>query len=63
MGAGDGDGLKEEFLVDEAAGAEFALFWEAIAEPEMGLKGLFLHLPCMVMFTVSFPVAVINSHC
>ena len=27
------------------------------------LKGLFLRLPCMVAFTVSFPVAVIDSHC
>ena len=26
------------------------------------LEGLFLHLPCMVAFVVSFPVAVINSH-
>ena len=26
------------------------------------LKGLFLRLPCTVVFTVSFPVAVIDSH-
>jgi len=35
LGAGDGDDLGEEFLADEATGAEFALFWEAMAEPEM----------------------------
>ena len=27
------------------------------------LKDLFLHLPCMVVFAVSFLVAVINSNC
>ena len=27
------------------------------------LKGLFLHLPCTVALTVSFPVVVIDSHC
>ena len=27
------------------------------------LEGLFLCLPCMVAFTVMFPVAVINRHC
>ena len=26
-------------------------------------RTLFLHLSCMVVFVVSFPVAVINSHC
>jgi len=30
--------------------------------PGVRLEGLFLHLSCMVVFTVSFPVAVINSH-
>ena len=35
LGAGDGDDLGEEFLADEAARAEFALFWEAVAEPEV----------------------------
>jgi len=35
LGAGDGDGLKEEFLADEAAGDEFALLWEAVTEPEV----------------------------
>ena len=35
LGAGDGDDLEEEFLVDGVAGAEFALFWEAMAEPEV----------------------------
>jgi len=29
---------------------------------EVRLEGLFLRLPCMVAFTVSFPIAVINSH-
>ena len=31
----DGDDLKEEFLVDEVTKAEFVLFWEAMAGPEM----------------------------
>ena len=35
LGVGDGDDLEEEFLVDGVAGAEFALFWEAMAEPEV----------------------------
>jgi len=35
LGAGDGDGLKKEFLADKAAGAEFALFWETMAELEV----------------------------
>jgi len=30
--AGDGDDLKERFLVDEAAGDGFPLFWKAIVE-------------------------------
>jgi len=33
--AGDEDNLGEEFLADEVAGAEFTLFWEAMAEPEV----------------------------
>jgi len=32
---GDGDDLEKEFLVDEATRDRFALFWEAMAEPEM----------------------------
>ena len=35
LGAGDGDGLEEGFLADEAAGDRFALFWEAVTEPEV----------------------------
>jgi len=35
LGVGDRDGLEEGFLADEATGAEFALFWEAVAEPEV----------------------------
>ena len=35
LGAGDGDDLREEFLADEAARDEFALFWEAMAGPEV----------------------------
>ena len=35
LGAGDRDDLEEEFLVDGVTGAEFALFWEAMAEPEV----------------------------
>ena len=34
---GDRDDLEEEFLVDEATGDGFALFWEAMAEPEVWL--------------------------
>jgi len=33
--AGDRDDLEEEFLTDEAAGDGFALFWEAVAGPEV----------------------------
>jgi len=33
--AGDRNDLEEEFLADKATRAEFALFWEAVAEPEM----------------------------
>ena len=33
--AGDGDDLEEEFLVDGVTGAEFALFWEAMAGPKV----------------------------
>ena len=33
--AGDGDGLEENILVDETTGDVFALFWEAIAGPEV----------------------------
>jgi len=33
--AGNGDNLEEEFLVDGAAEAEFALFWKAMAELEV----------------------------
>jgi len=36
LGAGDGDGLEKGFLVDEAAGDGFALFWEAVPKPEVG---------------------------
>ena len=35
LGAGDGDGLEEVFLVDKAAGDGFALFWEAVTELEV----------------------------
>jgi len=35
LGAGDGDNLREEFLVDEAARDGFALFWEAMAGLEV----------------------------
>jgi len=32
---GDGDDLEEEFLVDKATRNMFALFWEAVAGPEV----------------------------
>jgi len=35
LGVGNGDDLEEDVLVDEAARDEFALFWEAVAEPEV----------------------------
>ena len=35
LGAGDRDDLEKEFLTDGATRAEFALFWEAIAELEV----------------------------
>ena len=35
LGAGDGDGLEEEFLVDKAARDRFALFWKAVTELEV----------------------------
>jgi len=31
--------------------------------PEVRLKSLFLYLPCIMAFAVTFPVVVINSHC
>jgi len=33
--AGNKDDLEEELLADEATGDGFALFWEAMAGPEM----------------------------
>jgi len=41
---------------DRTGGGSFSLF------PGVRFKGLFLHLPCMVAFTVSFPVVVIDGH-
>ena len=35
LGVGDGDSFKEGFLVDEAVRDGFALFWEAVIEPEV----------------------------
>jgi len=32
---GDGNDLEEGFLVKETAGDRFALFWEAMAVPEV----------------------------
>jgi len=42
LGAGDGDDLKERFLADEATGDGFALFWEAVVEPEVKAFPCFL---------------------
>jgi len=42
---------------DRTGGGSFSLLLR------VRLEGLFLCLPCMVVFTVSFPVAVIDSHC
>ena len=41
---------------DRTGGGSFSLL------PGVRLEGLFLRLPCMVAFTVSFPVAVIDGH-
>jgi len=35
LGAGDEDDLEKGFLVDEAAGDRFALFWEAVVGLEV----------------------------
>ena len=35
LGVGDRDNLEEEFLVDKVTGNGFALFWEAMAGPEV----------------------------
>jgi len=35
LGAGDGDGLEEGFLADEATGDGFALLWEVVTELEV----------------------------
>ena len=35
LGAGDRDDLEEEFLADKTARDRFALFWEAMAVPEI----------------------------
>jgi len=35
LGAEDRDDLEEEFLADEATGDGFALFWGAVAVPEV----------------------------
>ena len=61
--AENGDDLEKEFLVDKATRNGFALFWRVMIVPEVRLKGLFLHLSCMVVFTVLFSVAVIDGHC
>ena len=42
---------------DRTRGGSFSLL------PGVRLEGLFLCLPCMVVFAVSFPVVVIDSHC
>jgi len=41
LGAGDRDDLEEEFLVDEATGDVFALFWGAMAELEIEVFSCF----------------------
>ena len=38
LGAGDGDDLEEEFLVDGATRGVFALFWEAVAVMNLFLR-------------------------
>ena len=41
LGVGDGNNLEKEFLVDKAARDEFALFWRAMAEPEVEVFSCF----------------------
>jgi len=38
---GDRDDLEEEFLVNEATGNGFVLFWEAVAGPEVEVLSCF----------------------
>ena len=58
----DGRGRQRQIYLalgghDRTGGGSFSLL------PGVRLKGLLLHLPCTVAFAVSFPVAVIDSHC
>ena len=41
MGAGDGDDLEKEFLADKATRDRFALFWGAVAVPEVEVFSCF----------------------
>jgi len=54
LGAKDGDNLEEEFLANEAAGDIFALFWEAIAEPEIEAFSCFWEWNSRASFSVCF---------
>jgi len=52
--AGDEDGLEEWFLADEATEAEFALFWEAMAELEMKAFSCFQEWDSRASFSTCF---------
>jgi len=62
--------LEEDDLTDKATRDMFALFWEAMALqaedalfPRVRLEGLLFYLPGIMVFIVTFPVAIINGHC
>jgi len=42
LGTEDGDDLEKEFLVEEATGDVFVLFWEVMARPEVEAFPCFL---------------------
>ena len=51
LGAGDEGNLEEELLVDEAARDEFALFWEAVAGPEVEVFPCFQEWDSRALFS------------
>ena len=54
LGAWDRDDLEEEFLVDEATEAEFALFWETVAELEVEAFPCFQERDLRASFSTCF---------
>jgi len=62
LDVGDGDDLEEEFLVDEATGGVFALFWEAVAEPEVEAFPCFWEWDSKVSFSACLAWWCSRSH-